>query len=45
VKPGQLVAYEVNDGVITIRRVEPSDVAFHKALSETLGESNSPEDE
>ena len=44
-EPGHLVAYEVKDGVIILKRVEPFDAAFHEALSETLDEWNSPEDE
>jgi AbrB family looped-hinge helix DNA binding protein len=43
--PGQLVVYEVKDGVILVKRVEPFDAAFHEALSQTLEEWNSPEDE
>lgn len=44
-EPGHLVAYEVKDSVIILKRVEPFDVAFHEALSKTLDEWNSPEDE
>lgn len=44
-EPGHLVAYEVKDGVIILKRVEPFDAAFHEALSKTLDEWNSPEDE
>lgn len=44
-EPGHFVAYEVKDGVIILKRVEPFDAAFHEALSKTLDEWNSPEDE
>lgn len=42
---GDMIAYEVRDGVVTLRRVDPFDVAFHKALSATLGEWDTPEDD
>lgn len=42
---GDMVAYEVRDGVVTLRRVEPFDAAFHKALSATLDEWDTPEDD
>lgn len=44
-EPGNLVAYEVKDGVIVLRPLQPFDKAFHEALSKTLDEWNSPEDE
>jgi AbrB family looped-hinge helix DNA binding protein len=43
--PGDLVAYEVRDGVILLKRLEPFDAEFHGALSGTLEEWASPEDE
>jgi AbrB family looped-hinge helix DNA binding protein len=43
--PGDMIAYEVNDGVILIRHVEPFDAAFHAALSNTLDEWATPEDD
>ena len=43
--PGDLIEYEVQDNVIMLRRVEPFDRAFHAALSDTLTEWASPEDE
>ncbi len=43
--PGDLVAYEIQDGVVILRRAEPFDAAFYAALSATLNEWNSPEDE
>lgn len=43
--PGDWIVYEVEDDVVTLRRVEPFDRAFHDALSHTLQEWSSPEDE
>lgn len=45
VKPGDLIAYEMKKGVVTIRRLEPFDAAFHAALSTTLDEWSTPEDD
>jgi antitoxin PrlF len=42
---GDYVAYEVRDGVVVLRKVQPFDVAFHKTLAATLDEWSSPEDE
>lgn len=42
---GDLVVYEVQDGVVTVRRAEPWDRAFHETLSETLDEWDSTADE
>jgi antitoxin PrlF len=44
-KPGDMVAYEVQNGAVILRRVEPFDATFHKALSATLDEWATPEDE
>lgn len=44
-KPGDLVTYELQDQVIRLKRVGPFDAAFHAALSDTLEEWTSPEDE
>ena len=45
-KPGDTVTYSVRpDGVIELRRVDPFDLAFHAALSKTMTEWSSPEDE
>lgn len=43
--PGDVVGYEVRDGLVILRRVQPFDRAFHRALSETLDEWATPEDE
>ena len=44
-RPGDWIQYEVQDNVIRLRRVEPFDRAFHAALSDTLTEWASAEDE
>ncbi len=44
-KPGDLIAYEVQNGTVILRRAEPFDAVFHKALSATLDEWATPEDE
>ncbi len=43
--PGDFIQYEVEGNVVTLRRAEPFDGAFHAALSETLTEWSSSEDE
>lgn len=45
VKPGDLIAYEVQGGVVTLRRVDPFDRAFHAALADTLSEWGTAHDE
>ena len=42
---GDLLAYELREGGILLKRVESFDNEFHIALSVTLGEWASPEDE
>ena len=44
-KPGDLILWEVAEGNALVRRVEPMDLAYLKALEETLTEWASPEDE
>jgi antitoxin PrlF len=44
-EPGDLVAYEVRGKVVTLKRVGPFDAAYHSALSKTLDEWASAEDE
>jgi len=44
-KPGDMLAYEVREGTVILKRVEPFDTAFHQALSATLDEWDSPEDD
>ena len=43
--PGDMVAYEVREGTVILKRVEPFDAAFHQALAATLDEWNSAEDD
>jgi len=45
VRPGEAVVYDVSDGVVTLRRLTPLDVAFHASIERTLGEWASPEDD
>jgi antitoxin PrlF len=45
VEPGDMVVYEVRGKSVTVKRVEPLDLAYHAAISETLEEWNSLEDE
>ena len=44
-KPGDAIRYEVKDGTVILTRVEPFDVLFHAAVSQTLDEWNTPQDE
>lgn len=46
VEPGDLIAWEVRpDGTATVRRVQPLDVDYLRALEGTLSEWSSPVDE
>lgn len=45
VNPGDVVAYEVAEGKVSLKRIEPFDAAFHAALSKTMDEWMTPEDE
>jgi AbrB family looped-hinge helix DNA binding protein len=45
VGPGDRVAYDVAKGVVTVRRLEPIDLAFHAAVESTLTEWASKEDD
>lgn len=42
---GDLIAYEVAGNVVRLRRLEPFDAAFHVAVSKTLEEWSSDEDD
>jgi len=45
-EPGDFVTYEIaDDASVILRRVEPYDASFHLAVSETLEEWGSDEDE
>ena len=43
--PGDLIAYEVNGNIVTLKRIGPFDAAYHAALSQTLDEWTTAEDE
>jgi len=43
--PGDVIEYEIQGNLVMVRRVGPFDRAFHEALSDTLTEWSSPEDE
>ena len=45
VKAGKSVAYEIEGSTVRMRRVEPFDLAFHAALSRTLDEWTTKEDD
>ena len=45
VGPGDAVAYDVGQGLVTLRRLEPIDLAFHAAVESTLVEWASKEDD
>lgn len=45
VGPGDAVAYDLAKGVVTLRRLDPIDVAFHAAVESTLVEWGSKEDD
>jgi len=44
-REGDAVAYEVEGNTVKLRRVEPFDVEFHRALSSTLDEWATDEDD
>jgi antitoxin PrlF len=43
-KPGDLIAFEVKGHVAQLRKVEPLDVGYLRAVQTTLSEWESPED-
>lgn len=46
VKPGDLIAWEItDDGHVEVRRVQPADVQYLKAVEGTLSEWHTAEDE
>ncbi|MGH7858727.1 MAG: AbrB/MazE/SpoVT family DNA-binding domain-containing protein [Candidatus Binatia bacterium] len=45
VEPGDTVVYEIRGKVALLRKAQPFDSAFHSALSATLDEWASPEDD
>ncbi|MDQ3011569.1 MAG: AbrB/MazE/SpoVT family DNA-binding domain-containing protein [Acidobacteriota bacterium] len=44
-RPGDTIAYEVEGNLVRLKRLESFDAAFHKALSNTLSEWATDEDE
>ena len=44
-EPGDLVMYELKDDRAILRRAEPFDTAYHSAVSETLEEWGSVDDD
>jgi antitoxin PrlF len=44
-KAGDMIIYEVEGDVVRLKRLEPFDAAFHHALSSTLDEWATDEDE
>jgi len=46
VQPGDLIAWDLGaDGTVRVRRVEPVDLEYLRAIESTLGEWTSPEDD
>jgi AbrB family looped-hinge helix DNA binding protein len=45
VSAGDLIVYGVKGNVVTLSKVEPFDLAYHSALTDTLSEWDSPEDD
>ena len=43
--PGDLIVYELENGLVSIRRLDSFDAPFHSALSDTLDEWNTAEDD
>jgi antitoxin PrlF len=43
-KPGDLIAFEIQGDVVRLRKVEPVDVGYLRAVQTTLSEWESPED-
>ncbi|MFA5028619.1 MAG: AbrB/MazE/SpoVT family DNA-binding domain-containing protein [Candidatus Methylomirabilota bacterium] len=44
-RPGDPVAYELGEGIAILRKAEPLDVEYHRALTATLSEWSSPADD
>ena len=40
-----LIAYEIEGNIVTLKRVSPFDAAYHEALSQTVNEWATAEDE
>jgi AbrB family looped-hinge helix DNA binding protein len=44
IQPGDIIAYDIEDERVILRRVEPFDREFHEALAKTLNEWSTSED-
>lgn len=44
-EPGDVIGYEISGNVVTIRRLQPFDAAYHAAVSGNLEEWASVEDD
>lgn len=44
-EPGDVIGYEIRGNVVTIRRLQPFDAAYHASVSEHLEEWASVEDD
>ena len=45
IKQGDSVAFDIRDGIVTLRRATTTDIAFAKAVEGTLSEWHSESDE
>ena len=45
VKQGDAIAFDIHDGIVTLHRASPTDIAFARALEGTLSEWNSEQDD
>ena len=45
IKQGDTVAFDIRDGVVTLRRATPTDIAFARALEGSLSEWHSEANE
>jgi antitoxin PrlF len=45
IKQGDTVAFDIRDGIVTLRRARPTDIAFAKSIEGTLSEWHSEADE
>jgi AbrB family looped-hinge helix DNA binding protein len=43
-KPGDLIAFEIQGDAVQIRKIEPLDIGYLRAVQTTLSEWESPED-
>jgi antitoxin PrlF len=44
-EPGDKIGFEISDGEVRLKKVQPFDYAYHQALTGTLSEWNSQEDD